>query len=192
MILAKLTSLTRAQRVVGAGETASQRQACGPCYYALYRLSGNVEQPHRHQVRTILKRTFRRLQASRPPSSIVFSVLPGSPIRTTRPPHRVSCNKLLLHHRGWALPFHSKYQAWNYDKFQDAYHLTGTGPDKCACADSLDCLTSRATLLRVSTSSSFKSYLHTCSTSAQASYYVDASTYRQQVFASGACIMACH
>ena len=73
--------------------------------YAIYRLSGNVEQPHRHRVRNILRRVldFRQLQQPRINLLLRLPWLSHPHYQRTA---REVLRRLVLDHHNWALPFH--------------------------------------------------------------------------------------
>ena len=166
--------------------------------YAIYRLSGNVEQPHRHRVRNILRRVLDFRQLQQPKINLLLR-LPWLSHPHYQRSTREVLRRLVLDHRNWALPFHLPSTKlaetphprvhtvmWNFSSFQDCYLLTSAGPSSCQCA---------AWLKRQPWLSHVQGHVaagldefrfpgtsqHVHYTSALASYYVDLSVYEAQV-----------
>ena len=166
--------------------------------YAIYRLSGNVEQPHRHRVRNILRRVLDFRQLQQPKINLLLR-LPWLSHPHYQRSTREVLRRLVLDHRNWALPFHLPSTKlaetphprvhtvmWNFSSFQDCYLLTSAGPSSCQCA---------AWLKRQPWLSHVQGHVaagldefrfpgtpqHVHYTSALASYYVDLSVYEVQV-----------
>ena len=101
--------------------------------YAIYRLSGNVEQPHRHRVRNILRRVLDFRQLQQPKINLLLR-LPWLSHPHYQRSTREVLRRLVLDHRNWALPLHLPSTKlaetphprvhtvmWNFSSFQDSY-----------------------------------------------------------------------
>ena len=101
--------------------------------YAKKRLSGNVEQPHRHRVRNILRRVLDFRQLQQPRINLLLR-LPWLSHPHYQRSTREVLRRLVLDHRNWALPFHLPSTKlaetphprvhtvmWNFSSFQGVF-----------------------------------------------------------------------